>query len=155
MLTDSFIRYPVTATLSVAVKLVMDIVSDEPDEGTLKLEIVGAPLSTQVTDTFEIFEPEIVPEPFETVQVSPLGWVRTVTEYAELSAKAVLKLKAPFAEIDVSFTRLFWRTTVPVSPEIVPETVYVGPAVGVTEFEAELAELVPSAFVAFTINVYD
>ena len=64
-----------------------------------------------------------VPEPFVTVQVCPSGCVRTVTEYVEPWAMAVVKVKGPSDAVARALPPLFCRVTVPTRPEIVPPMV--------------------------------
>lgn len=65
------------------------------------------------------------------------------------------KVKEPLADMLLLSPELFWRITVPLKPEIVPTIVYVGNTVfvGVTAFEADEGELVPTAFTAYTAKV--
>ena len=41
---------------------------------------LGGGLVTQLTETLVTLAPATVPEPFETVQLWPGGWVATLTE---------------------------------------------------------------------------
>ena len=65
-----------------------------------------------------------VPDPLETVQVCPDGFVFTVTAYAAPDASDVAKVNGPFAVTLRSSPPLFCSTTVPDSPDTDPPTVY-------------------------------
>ena len=66
--------------------------------------------------------PETVPDPFDTVQVWPVGFVFTVTLYALPSGSFVAKPNDPFALRVRSSPPLFRNTTVPDNPDTVPPT---------------------------------
>jgi hypothetical protein len=67
----------VSAARLVVQVIVAEFVLGVPEEIE---EMTGAPLLHE-TETFVMFEEATVPEPFETVQVWPAGWVSTVTLY--------------------------------------------------------------------------
>ncbi len=86
----------------------------------------GGGVGAHVMSILVMLAEAIVPDPFETVQLSPLGCVLTVTEYAVPDGKAVgiVKEVAPAAAAKVS--ALFARTRpLEVSPLMLPPTLYV------------------------------
>src|SRR5579871_6033975 len=82
-------------------------------------------LATQATATEVMLAAATLPAPLVTVQVWPVGWVPTVTEYAAPVASAVVNLKAPLAESERELALLLSSVTlVPVfKPLSVPPMV--------------------------------
>ena len=76
----------------------------------------------QVTATLVTLAEPIVPEPFDTVQVWPDGFVFTVTAYAAPDANLVANVNGPFALTLRSSPPLSCNTTVPVNPDTDPPT---------------------------------
>ena len=68
------------------------------------------------------FAEPTVPEPLDTVQVCPDGFVFTVTLYAAPEASEVAKVNGPFAVTLRLSPPLSCSTTVPDSPDTVPPT---------------------------------
>jgi hypothetical protein len=83
------------------------------------------PLVAQVTATLVTFADPTAPVPPLTVHVCPVGWVRTVTEYALPLVSFVAKAKEPLAVTERLSPPLSCSTAVPVSPDTVPPTEYV------------------------------
>ena len=81
-----------------------------------------------------------VPDPPDTAQDCPDGFVSTVTLYVAPLANAVANVNDPFALTLRLSPPLSCSTTVPDSPETVPPTVYDGPAAQVTATLVTLAE---------------
>jgi hypothetical protein len=79
-------------------------------------------LLAQLTSTFDMFAPAIVPLPFAMVQVWPVGCVTTVTAYADPLNTVELKTNVPLALTVALLVLLFWSITpFPLNrPETVP-----------------------------------
>ena len=100
----------------------------------------GPVAAAQVTATLVTLAEPIVPEPFETEQVCPDGFVFTVTAYAAPDANLVANVNGPFALTLRSSPPLSCNTTVPDNPDTDPPTEYVGVVVQVTATLVTLAE---------------
>ena len=96
-----------------------------PDSPETVPPTVNVATLAQETPTLVTLAEPIVPEPLDTVQVCPDGFVLTVTLYAAPLASEVAKVNDPFAVTLRLSPPLSCSTTVPDSPETVPPTVNV------------------------------
>src|SRR5262249_18401818 len=86
-----------------------------------------AVLFWQTTATFVTLAEPIVPVPFATEHVCPVGLFFTVTLYAEPAVRGVANVKVPLADVVRLSPPLSCSTTVPLSPATEPPTVKLGP----------------------------
>src|SRR5271165_6323709 len=129
----------------------------------LKLSAADVAEAAQETATLVTLAEPTVPDPFDTVQDWPAGFVFTVTLYAAPETSEVANVKDPFALTLRLSPPLSCSTTVPDRPDTVPPTLYVGPLVQETATLVTFAETVPDPFATvhvcpdgavFTVTLY-
>ena len=97
-----------------------------PPSARLKSSLADTPeVAAQETATLVTLADPTVPEPLDTVQVCPDGFVFTVTLYAVPEASDVAKVNGPLAVTLRLSPPLSCSTTVPDSPDTVPPTLNV------------------------------